>query len=130
MAEFTALLHASPFYELAALLTLAAAVACVGGLLRQPIVVSFIAVGILAGPSGLDLVHSHEKINLLAELGIALAVGANPQQGRTLLGKPPVEGNIEILKTGHNPTWNPMSFCQQERINPLGHGKQLFKTFC
>jgi Kef-type K+ transport system membrane component KefB len=72
MADFTALIHASPFYELAALLALAAAVACVGGMLRQPIVVSFIAVGILAGPSGLDLVHSHEKINLLAELGIAV----------------------------------------------------------
>ncbi len=72
MAEFTSFLHASPFYELAALLALAAAVACLGGLLRQPIVVSFIAVGILAGPSGLDLVHSHEQIELLAQLGIAV----------------------------------------------------------
>jgi Kef-type K+ transport system membrane component KefB/voltage-gated potassium channel Kch len=72
MPELTALLHASPFYELAALLALAAAVACLGGLLRQPIVVSFIAVGILAGPSGLDLVHSHQQIELLAQLGIAV----------------------------------------------------------
>jgi len=72
MVDLTPLIHASPFYELAALLALAAAVACLGGLLRQPIVVSFIAVGILAGPSGLDLVHSHAQIELLAQLGIAV----------------------------------------------------------
>lgn len=64
--------HASPFYELTALLTLAAIVGFAGLLLRQPMVVSFIGVGILAGPSVLDLVQSHESIDLLAELGIAV----------------------------------------------------------
>lgn len=65
-------IHASPFYELTALLALAAGVGFIGLLLRQPMVVSFIGVGILAGPSVLDLVHSHESIDLLAELGIAI----------------------------------------------------------
>lgn len=60
------------FYEIAALLVLAAAVGFVGLLLRQPLIVSFIAVGILAGPSGLDLARSSEPIDLLAALGIAL----------------------------------------------------------
>lgn len=60
------------FYEIAALLVLAAAVGFIGLLLRQPLIVSFIAVGILAGPSMLDIVQSDEHIDLLAKLGIAL----------------------------------------------------------
>lgn len=58
-------LHASPFYELTALLALAAAVGYLGLLLRQPMIVCFIAVGILAGPSVLGIVQSHEHIALL-----------------------------------------------------------------
>jgi Kef-type K+ transport system membrane component KefB len=60
------------FYEIAALLVLAAGVGFVGLLLRQPLIVSFIAVGILAGPSVLDIARSEEQIDLLAELGIAV----------------------------------------------------------
>lgn len=69
MAEF---LQLSPFYELAALLALAAVVGFFGLMLRQPMIVSFIAVGVLAGPSVLNLVQSHENIELLAELGVAV----------------------------------------------------------
>ncbi len=65
-------LHGSQFYELTAILALAAGVGFVGLLLRQPMIVSFIAVGILAGPSGLSIVRSPEHIELLAELGIAV----------------------------------------------------------
>ena len=60
------------FYEIAALLVLAAAVGFLGLLLRQPLIVSFIAVGILAGPSVLDIAQSDAQIDLLAELGIAV----------------------------------------------------------
>jgi Kef-type K+ transport system membrane component KefB len=60
------------FSEIALLLVLAAAVGLVGTLLRQPLIVSFIAVGLLAGPSMLDLVHSEAEIDLLSELGIAV----------------------------------------------------------
>ncbi len=60
------------FYEIAALLVLAAGVGFIGLLLRQPLIVSFIAVGILAGPSVLDIAKSDEHIDLLAELGIAV----------------------------------------------------------
>eukprot|EP00820_Chromera_velia_P001635 Cvel_2879.t1-p1 / transcript=Cvel_2879.t1 / gene=Cvel_2879 / organism=Chromera_velia_CCMP2878 / gene_product=K( ) efflux antiporter 5, putative / transcript_product=K( ) efflux antiporter 5, putative / location=Cvel_scaffold113:127129-128754(-) / protein_length=542 / sequence_SO=supercontig / SO=protein_coding / is_pseudo=false len=41
-------------------------------MLRQPLIVSFIAVGILAGPSALNIARSDEYIDLLAELGIAV----------------------------------------------------------
>jgi Kef-type K+ transport system membrane component KefB len=60
------------FYEIAALLVLAAAVGFLGLLARQPLIVSFIAVGVLAGPSALGIAQSDEYIDLLAELGIAI----------------------------------------------------------
>ncbi len=60
------------FYEIAALLVLAAGVGFLGLMLRQPLIVSFIAVGILAGPSVLNIAQSDQQIDLLAELGIAL----------------------------------------------------------
>ncbi|GAB5467549.1 MAG: cation:proton antiporter [Rhodospirillales bacterium] len=66
------ILSTSLFYEVAALLVLAAAVGLLGVLARQPLIVSFIAVGILAGPSVLGLAQSDEHIDLLAELGIAV----------------------------------------------------------
>ncbi len=60
------------FYEIAALLTLAAVVGFLGVLARQPLIVSFIAVGIIAGPSVLHITQSPDQIHLLAELGIAI----------------------------------------------------------
>ncbi len=66
------LVHASPFYELTALLALAAIIGFAGQWLRQPMIVSFILAGILAGSSGFGLIHSHENIELLAELGVAV----------------------------------------------------------
>lgn len=42
------------------------------GYLKQPLIVAFIIVGIVVGPSGLGLVHSMEEIELLSELGIAI----------------------------------------------------------
>lgn len=68
----TAAIEGYLFYEIAALLVLAASVGFIGLMLRQPLIVSFIAVGILAGPSFLDIARSDEQIDLLAELGIAV----------------------------------------------------------
>jgi Kef-type K+ transport system membrane component KefB len=62
----------SVFYEFAALLVLAAGVGLIGLALRQPLIVSFIAVGILAGPSALHIARSSEYIELFAELGVAV----------------------------------------------------------
>lgn len=62
----------SVFYEVAALLLLAAGCGAIALLLRQPLIVAFIVVGILAGPAGLNWVHSADQVDLLAKLGIAL----------------------------------------------------------
>jgi len=60
------------FYELTIILLLAAILGAVGQKLRQPLIVMFIALGIIAGPVGLDIVHSEEIIHLLAEIGIVI----------------------------------------------------------
>ncbi len=62
----------TPFAEVALLLALAAGIGLVGTLLRQPLIVSFIAVGLVAGPSALDVVQSNAQISLLSQLGIAV----------------------------------------------------------
>lgn len=67
-----ALIADSVFVEVAALLVLAAVVGFVGMMLRQPLIVAFIAVGLLVGPDALDLIRSEEEIELLSELGIAV----------------------------------------------------------
>lgn len=72
LVNFTELLGSSSFYQLTTLVVLAALVGFIGLLLRQPMIVSFIAVGVLAGPSALNIVQSKEYIELLSELGVAL----------------------------------------------------------
>ena len=62
----------SVFYEIAALLAVAAVVGAVGVWLRQPLIVSFIAAGILVGPSGFEWVAASDQVDLLAKMGIAL----------------------------------------------------------
>lgn len=65
-------LAAHPFYELAIILLLAAFLGGLGQLLKQPLIVTFIALGIIVGPSVLNLVQSQDNIKLLAEVGIAI----------------------------------------------------------
>ncbi len=60
------------FTEMAVLLLLAAAISALGVRLRQPLIVAFIAVGILVGPSVLGWVSANDQIDLLAKLGITL----------------------------------------------------------
>ena len=67
-----AFLHASPFYELTALLLSAMVIGFLSLLLRQPMIVSFIIVGILVSPNFFGIVQSYQHIELLAELGIAV----------------------------------------------------------
>jgi len=65
---------AGAFHEVAVLVVAAAVVGAIAVRLRQPLIVAFIAVGVLAGPSALDVIRADEQIHLLAELGIALVL--------------------------------------------------------
>ncbi|MBF2036376.1 MAG: cation:proton antiporter [Leptolyngbyaceae cyanobacterium T60_A2020_046] len=66
------ILNDNPFYETAFLLLISAVVGAIALRLRQPLIVAFIAVGILAGPSLLGWIHPSEELALLSELGIAV----------------------------------------------------------
>ena len=60
------------FLEFAAMLALAVGAGLIGRFLRQPLIVSFIAVGLLVGPYGLSLLQSDDQVHLLSEMGIAV----------------------------------------------------------
>jgi Kef-type K+ transport system membrane component KefB len=60
------------FVEIAALLLAAAGVGALSMWLRQPLILGYIFVGILVGPSMLGWVTARDQIDLLARLGIAM----------------------------------------------------------
>ena len=60
------------FVEIAAILGLATVVGILGQKLRQPLIIMFLATGILAGPSCFGIIQSYDQIELLAHIGIAL----------------------------------------------------------
>ncbi|MBS3775227.1 MAG: cation:proton antiporter [Bacteroidales bacterium] len=66
------MVEGSTFSEIATILGLATLFGIIGLKLRQPLVIMFLAAGILAGPSGLGIIQSHEQIELLAQIGITL----------------------------------------------------------
>ena len=60
------------FIQIGVILGLATLGGLLARLLHQPLIVAFIAVGILVGPSGLEMVGYSSEIELFARLGIAL----------------------------------------------------------
>lgn len=58
--------------EIGALLVIAATVSAFLLWLRQPLIVSYIVVGILVGPSVLGVITSYDEVDLLAQMGIAV----------------------------------------------------------
>lgn len=62
----------SAFGQIALILLVTAVIGGAAKLARQPLIVAYIFVGILLGPTFLDLVQYEEEIELFAELGIAL----------------------------------------------------------
>lgn len=65
-------IHSNPFYELSLLLIFASFVGFIGQFAKQPLIVSFIVVGILSGPFAFDIIKDKDNVELLAELGIAV----------------------------------------------------------
>ena len=62
----------SVFYEISVLILLAAGLGLIGLIARQPLIVAFIAVGVLAGPDALGLVSATEVIDTLSKISIAV----------------------------------------------------------
>jgi len=64
--------HGGSFFEITAILGLATLLGIVGQRLRQPLIIMFLAAGILAGPPFLGIIRSYDQIALLAQIGISL----------------------------------------------------------
>ena len=60
------------FTEFSIVLAVAAIAGAVGLYLRQPLIISFILIGILAGPSVLGFVSVQSQIDLLAQVGVTV----------------------------------------------------------
>lgn len=62
----------SIYHEFALLLLLSAVVGAIAVRLRQPLLMAYIIVGILAGPAVFGWVAAHDQIDLLAQIGITV----------------------------------------------------------
>ena len=62
----------SVYHEFALLLLLSAVVGAIAVRLRQPLLMAYIIVGILVGPSVFGWVGAHDQIDLLAQIGITV----------------------------------------------------------
>lgn len=60
------------FAELALLLAIAAGAGAIAVRLRQPLLIAYIVVGIAVGPAGFSLVSTHDQIEVLAQVGVAV----------------------------------------------------------
>lgn len=58
--------------ELVAIVVLAAAFGFIAARLGQPIILAYVAAGVVVGPSGLGWLRSADQIHLLAEIGLAM----------------------------------------------------------
>jgi Kef-type K+ transport system membrane component KefB len=60
------------FTEFALILLISAVAGAIGIRLRQPVLIAYIVVGVVVGPSALGLVSAHSQIDLLSQVGIAV----------------------------------------------------------
>ena len=60
------------FSEFALLLMMSAAAGAFFLWLRQPVLIAYIVIGIVAGPAVLGVVSAHDQIDLLAQIGVAV----------------------------------------------------------
>lgn len=59
-------------FQEVALLLAAASIGVLAIRLRQPLILAYIVVGILAGPVGLGWITAHDPLDLLAQVGVAV----------------------------------------------------------
>lgn len=62
----------SIFIELSAIIVISTALALLAKVIKQPIILAFIGTGVILGPVGLNILKSHELIDVLSSFGIAL----------------------------------------------------------
>lgn len=71
------------FIEISTIVVLATAIAFIMKALKQPLIVGYIATGIIVGPYALNILHSEHEIELFSKIGISIllfiiGLGLNP----------------------------------------------------
>jgi len=95
----------SIFIELSAIIVTSTALALLAKIIKQPIVLAFLATGIILGPIGLNVIQSHELIDVLASFGIVLllyivGIELDIKKFKTLSWPTLLVGFGQILGTG------------------------------
>lgn len=95
----------SIFIELSAIIVTSTALALLAKIIKQPIVLAFLATGILLGPIGFNVIRSHELINALASFGLVLllyivGIELNFKKFKTLSWPTLLVGFGQIIGTG------------------------------
>ena len=93
------------FFEIGLVIISAALVGAVGYLLKQPLILAYIAAGVIIGPFGLGLVNDVHVIEIIAEVGIMLmlflvGLEMNPKRLKNLGWVALVAGIGQVLFTG------------------------------
>ncbi len=93
------------FFELGLVIISSAVIGVLGYLLKQPLILAYIAAGVLIGPFGFGLVHDIETIHVIAEIGIMLmlflvGLEMNPDRLKDLGLVAFVVGIGQVLFTG------------------------------
>src|SRR3990167_5586765 len=97
-------MHGSIFAELSLIIALAAVIALIMRLIRQPLIIGHIITGIIVGPSVLHLVKSADTINTFSSIGIALllfiiGLGLNPKVVREVGKVAGLTGVLQVAVT-------------------------------
>ena len=93
------------FFELGLVIISAALIGVISYYLKQPLILAYIAAGVLIGPSGFGLVHDIETIHVIANVGILLmlflvGLEMNPTRLRDLGSVALLTGVGQVLFTG------------------------------
>ena len=94
-------MHDSVFAELSLIIAIAAAMALIMRIIRQPLIIGHILTGIIVGPSILHLVESADTINTFSTIGIALllfiiGLGLNPRVVREVGKVASITGVMQV----------------------------------
>ncbi|MBU0577272.1 cation:proton antiporter [Patescibacteria group bacterium] len=95
----------SLFFELGLVIISAALIGVISYYLKQPLILAYIAAGVLIGPFGFGLVHDIETIHIIAQVGIMLmlflvGLEMNPTRLRDLGAVAFLTGVGQVIFTG------------------------------
>ncbi len=97
-------MHDSVFLQISVIIAIAAAIALVMRLIRQPLIIGHILTGVIVGPSVFHLAKSPDTIEIFSNIGIALllfiiGLGLNPRVVKEVGRVAGITGIVQVLAT-------------------------------